>query len=56
MSNMHLTPGDDFGHWFTYGLYGIVCIIAAVFVWRMVPETKGMKLEDMSRMWREKMK
>ena len=56
MFNMHLTPGDDFGHWFTYGLYGIVCIIAAVFVWRMVPETKGMKLEDMSRMWREKMK
>lgn len=56
MFNMHLTPGDDFGHWFTYGLYGIICIIAAVFVWRMVPETKGMKLEDMSRMWREKMK
>lgn len=56
MFNMHLTIGDDFGHWFTYGHYGIVCIIAAVFVWRMVPETKGMKLEDMSRMWREKMK
>lgn len=56
MFNMHLTPGDDFGHWFTYGLYGIICIIAAVFVWRMVPETKSMKLEDMSRMWREKMK
>ena len=56
MFNMHLTTGDDFGHCFTYGLYGIVCIIAAVFVWRMVPETKGMKLEDMSRMWREKMK
>ena len=56
MFNMHLTTGDDFGHWFTYGHYGIVCIIAAVFVWRMVPETKGMKLEDMSKMWREKMK
>ena len=50
--NMHLAPGDDFGHWFTYGLYASICVLAAVFVWRLVPETKGMKLEDMSRMWR----
>ena len=27
MFNMHLTPGDDFGHWFTYGLYGAICIL-----------------------------
>jgi len=53
MFNMHLTEGDDFGHWFTYGLYGCICVLAAVFVWRLVPETKGMKLEDMSRMWRK---
>ena len=25
--------GDDFGHWFTYGLYGVVCGVAALFVW-----------------------
>jgi SP family xylose:H+ symportor-like MFS transporter len=54
MFNMHLTPGDDFGHWFTYGLYGIICIIAAVFVWRLVPETKGKTLEDMTKLWRRK--
>ena len=52
MFNMHLKEGDDFGHWFTYGLYGVICIIAAVFVWRMVPETKGKKLEDMTKLWR----
>jgi len=52
MFNMHLTEGDDFGHWFTYGLYGIICVIAAVFVWKLVPETKGKTLEDMSRLWR----
>ncbi|MBR0037635.1 MAG: D-xylose transporter XylE [Bacteroidales bacterium] len=52
MFNMHLTEGDDFGHWFTYGLYGIVCLIAAIFVWRMVPETKGKTLEDMTKLWR----
>jgi len=54
MFNMHLTEGDDFGHWFTYGLYGIICIVAALFVWKLVPETKGKTLEDMTALWRDK--
>ena len=54
MFNMHLTEGDDFGHWFTYGLYGIICVIAAIFVWRLVPETKGKTLEDMTKMWKDR--
>lgn len=53
MFNMHITGGDHFGHWFTYGLYGAICIIAALFVWRLMPETKGKTLEDMSRLWRK---
>ena len=56
MFNMHLSEGDDFGHWFTYGLYGIICIIAALFVWKLVPETKGKTLEDMTAMWKNRMK
>ncbi len=53
MFNMHLVEGDDFGHWFTYGLYGVICIIAAVFVWKLVPETKGKTLEDMTKLWKK---
>ena len=53
MFNMHLTEGDDFGHWFTYGLYGIICVIAALFVWKLVPETKGKTLEDMTKLWKK---
>ena len=53
MFNMHLKEGDDFGHWFTYGLYGIICVIAAIFVWRLVPETKGKTLEDMTKLWKK---
>lgn len=49
--NMHLTAGDDFGHWFTYALYGVICLLAALFVWKLVPETKGRTLEDMTRLW-----
>ena len=38
---------------FTYGLYCFFCIVAAIFVWKMVPETKGKTLEDMSRLWKK---
>ena len=54
MFNMHLTAGDDFGHWFTYGFYGLMCVLAALFVWRLVPETKGKTLEDMTKLWKSR--
>ncbi len=53
MYNMKLgAMGDSFGHFFAYALYGLICIIAAVFVWKLVPETKGKTLEDMTALWR----
>lgn len=53
MYNWELTPGDGFGHVFVYALYGGFCLMAAYFVWRLVPETKGKTLEDMSRLWKK---
>lgn len=53
MFNMKTASDPDFGHWFTYGLYGIICVLAAIFVWRLVPETKGKTLEDMSKLWKK---
>jgi Sugar phosphate permease len=52
MYNMEITPGDGFGHIFAYGLYGVICIIAAIFVFLLVPETKGKTLEDMTALWK----
>ena len=46
--------GDKFGHMFAYALYGIICVVAALFVWELVPETKGKTLEDMSNLWKKK--
>ncbi len=46
--------GEKFGHMFAYGLYGLMCVIAAIFVWRLVPETKGKTLEDMTKLWKKK--
>ncbi len=57
MYNMKLgAMGESFGHFFAYALYGIICIVAAIFVWRLVPETKGKTLEDMTTLWRERSK
>ncbi|GAY27158.1 D-xylose transporter XylE [Prevotella sp. MGM1] len=53
MFNMKTAGDPDFGHWFTYGLYGVICVFAALFVWRIVPETKGKTLEDMSKLWKK---
>ena len=46
--------GEKFGHMFAYSLYGVICVLAAVFVWKLVPETKGKTLEDMSNLWKKK--
>src|SRR5574344_389107 len=53
MFNMHLGDNANFGHVFTYGLYGAICLIAALFVWKLVPETKGKTLEDMNKLWKK---
>lgn len=55
MYNMRLGEmGDKFGHMFAYALYGVICVIAAVFVWKLVPETKGKTLEEMNNLWKKK--
>lgn len=53
MFNMQTAGDPNFGHWFTYALYGFICVLAAVFVWRLVPETKGKTLEDMTKLWKK---
>lgn len=57
MYNMSIGDmGTKFGHFFAYALYGVICIIAAWFVARFVPETKGKTLEDMTALWRNRNK
>lgn len=46
-------PLYEFSPMFAYSLYGISCVISAIFVWRFVPETKGKSLEDMSKLWKK---
>ncbi len=46
--------GVRFGHFFAYAMYGVICIIAAWFVAKLVPETKGKTLEDMTALWKSR--
>jgi len=44
----------QFNHGFAYYLYGAFSILAALFVWKMVPETKGRTLEAIEAFWSKK--
>jgi sugar porter (SP) family MFS transporter len=34
-----------------FGLYAVLCLCTCLFVWRVVPETKGQTLEAIERQW-----
>jgi len=42
-----------FNHGFAYWLYGGASLVAAAFVWKFVPETKGRTLETMQHLWKK---
>ncbi len=44
---------ERFNNGFAYWIYGVMGIIAAIFVWKMVPETKGKTLEEMEALWKK---
>lgn len=35
-----------------YVIFAVICVSCALFVWRMMPETKGITLEEMGAFWR----
>jgi SP family xylose:H+ symportor-like MFS transporter len=40
-----------FHHGFAYWIYGFMALLAAWFVWRLIPETKGKSLEQMETLY-----
>jgi len=42
---------EHFKHGFAYWIYGFMGLVAAVFMWKVVPETKGHTLEEMEGVW-----
>jgi MFS transporter, SP family, xylose:H+ symportor len=44
---------QQFNHGFSYWIYGVMGLLAAVFMWKLVPETKGKTLEEMEKLWKK---
>ncbi|MBX9974748.1 D-xylose transporter XylE [Cytobacillus firmus] len=42
----------EFSGGLTYGFYGLMSVLSAIFVWKFVPETKGETLENMENIWK----
>jgi SP family xylose:H+ symportor-like MFS transporter len=42
---------QHFKHGFAYWIYGVMSVLAALFMWKFVPETKGRTLEQMEGLW-----
>lgn len=40
-----------FNHGFSYWIYGVMGILSALFMWKLVPETKGKTLEEIEGLW-----
>ena len=49
-------PLYNFSHSLVYIIYGVICLVAALFVYKLVPETKGKTLEQMTALWRASLK
>lgn len=49
LNDNHLVNG--FHHGLAYWIYALMSILAAIFVWKIVPETKGRSLEQMEKLW-----
>ncbi len=50
--NVWLTA--KFNHGFAYWIYGVMGVLSAIFIWKMVPETKGKTLEEIEIFWKKR--
>lgn len=43
---------ETFNHAFSFGQFGVMALLSGIFVYRLIPETKGRSLEDMEKLWK----
>ena len=44
---------QKFNHGFSYWIYSLMCLLAALFVYKFIPETKGKSLEEIEKFWKK---
>jgi MFS transporter, SP family, xylose:H+ symportor len=50
----HKALVDAFHYGFPYFVYGVMAVLAALFTWKFIPETKGRTLEELEELWVKK--
>jgi len=45
---------EKFNHGFSYWIYAVMSILSAIFMWKLIPETKGKTLEEIELIWKKK--
>ncbi|HEV2354854.1 MAG TPA: sugar porter family MFS transporter, partial [Puia sp.] len=53
MMNDNVWLTGKFHHGFSYWIYGVMSVLSALFMWRLVPETKGKTLEEIEGLWKK---
>lgn len=51
VSQFFLTMTNDIGESGTFWVFAGLCVVAFLWIWRRVPETGGLTLEEIERMW-----
>jgi SP family galactose:H+ symporter-like MFS transporter len=51
VAQFFLSLVDAIGESTTFFLFAALCVVSFVFVWRLVPETKGRSLEEIQERW-----
>ena len=49
--NQSVLNQDGFNGALPYFIFAAFCVVAMIFVWKLVPETKGKTLEEMEALW-----
>jgi MFS family permease len=52
LTSTFLTLVVEIGAGGAFWLYAVISLISFLFIWRIVPETKGRTLEDIERLWK----
>jgi MFS transporter, SP family, xylose:H+ symportor len=53
MMNDNIALTTRFNHGFAYWIYAIMGVLSALFIWKVVPETKGKTLEEIEKIWKK---
>jgi SP family xylose:H+ symportor-like MFS transporter len=54
MMNENKALVANFHNGFSYWVYGVMGILSALFMWKLVPETKGKTLEQIEGLWKKR--